>query len=209
MNSGEIGQEKLNARELTKEIDHATDLAAGELSESKARELGQNVLTNANLDMSGVQTPEQNLRGLEMSQNLNREAAGSLGNRVLTYNPEQAAKIVADNERVQAMAEIDNGYGEAVKSGNESLVGVESKIQTKERLQEDREMIQTEEGQNGPYARNIMERNNKRLTKDTVNNVNKLIADNNYYPGKLDELMTRSRTNFLKDVFNRILGSRN
>ena len=193
MNSGEIGQEKLNAKATTAEIDRATDLAAEELTESKAQALG-------------IQRPEAYP---EQNSNLGRAAAGNLGNRVLTYNPDQEGKAIADTERVLRAAEIDNGYGEAVKSGNESLVGVATELQAKEHLEEDRNMLLTEQGGNGPYAQGIMERNNKRLTNATIARVDQLISENNYHPGKLDEIMSRSRTNFLKDVFNRILGSRN
>lgn len=178
MNSGEVGQQKLNAKMTTEEIDRATDLAAKELTESKARALA-------------------------------RSEAGNLGNRILTYNPEQEAKIITDTEQVTEKTEIDNGYEVAARSGNENLVGVETGIQIKDHLEEDRDMVRTEQGDNGPYAQNIMERNNKRLTKATVAKVDRLISEKNYHPGELDEMMNRSRMNFLKDVFNRILGSRN
>lgn len=193
MNSGEVGQQKLNAKMTTEEIDRATDLAAEELTESKAQALG-------------VQQPEaQQGQG----SSFGRAAAGNLGNRILTYNPNQEAKVIADTEQIIKTAEIDSGYGEVVKSGNESLVGVATEVQAKEYLDEDRNMLLTEKGDNGPYAQGIMERNNKRLTNTTIARVDQLISENNYHPGKLDEIMNRSRTNFLKDVFNRILGSRN
>ncbi len=207
MNGSEVGQNKLNAKEFSKDIDLATDLTAAELSASKAKALG---LENAN----GVPDSQGNsLNGYNPTQPMSREQAGGLGNRIITFNPEQnpaeVQRDILDNERVQRMAEIDNGYAEAAKTNSEDLIGVESKTQAKERQEAERYILASEQGQNGQYTKNLMDRNRKRITNETVAAVDKLISDNNYHPGQLDRLLMQSRTNFLKDVFNRILGSWN
>lgn len=180
MNGSEMGQKSQTAREMAAEIDRATDLAANRQKNTNERE--------ANGDA------------------LSRTQAGNLGNKVLTYNPDMQAE--RNSERVHMMAELDNGYG-ANGTENPLAVGEESKVQVAERLGEDREDIANEQGLNGVYVKNNMDRNNKRITNETVASVDKLISDNEYNPGKLDQLMTNARTKFLKDVFNRILGSRN
>lgn len=179
MNGSEMGQRTQSAREMTAEIDRATDVAANQ--QLKVQE--------------GVSGRE-----------IGRSQAGNFGNKVLTYNPDAQAEL--NNERVHEMAEIDNGYG-ADGADNANVVGEESRLQSAERLAEDREDVANEQGLNGNYVKNIMDRNNKRITAETVAAVDKLISDNEYRPGQLDQLMSTARTKFLKDVFNRILGSRN
>lgn len=179
----EYGRQNIpNVRELTEEIDRSTDLTAPELSESKSREFS-------------------------------REQAGNIGGKVLTYNPDQLANPteqmnIANTEHIREMTEVENGYG-AQAMEKASLIGAETEIQAQERLAEDREDIANEQGLNGSYVKKIMDSNNKRITHDTVDAVDRMISRHDYHPGQLDELMTQNRTTFLKDVFNRILGSRN
>ncbi len=179
MNGSELGQRNQNAREMTEEIDQATSIEV-------AQERPQQV------------------------NSLDRTQAGSFGNRVLTYNPdlEVSNKDVLENERVREMAEAENGYARQAME-NVSTIGAETKVQAREWLKEDREDVANEQGLNGPYVKNLMDRNNKRITNETVAAVDDIISKNEYHPGQLDELMNRTRTKFLKDVFNRILGSRN
>lgn len=90
-----------------------------------------------------------------------------------------------------------------------SLVGAETNVQAQEWLAEDREDIENESGLNGHYVKNIMDKNNKHITSETVAAVERMIAQNEYHPSKLDRMANQARTEFLKNVFNRILGSRN
>lgn len=180
MNGSESGQRNQNAREMTEEIDRAASIEVA------------------------AQNRQQQLHALD------RERAGNFGNRVLTYNPdlEISNKDVLENERVREIAEAENGFARQAME-NVSTVGAETKVQAQEWLNEDREDIANEQGLNGSYVKNLMDRNNKRITSETVAAVDNIISKNEYHPGQLDELMNRTRTKFLKDVFNRILGSRN
>ncbi len=140
---------------------------------------------------------------------MNRERAGQLGGKILTYNPNQLPEKEAyEAERVKEIAEIDNGYVQKDLE-NPNLVGAETEVQVKERLAEDREDIENESGVNGEYVKNLMERNNKRLTDEAVQMVDRVISKNEYHPNVLDREVNNYRRRFLKEVFNRILGSRN
>lgn len=185
MNGNEAGQNVKNAQQMTEEIDRLTDL------ETERRFEGAEQLS-----------PDRHV--------LNRNQAGNLGNRVLTYNPDQneTNSLDLNTERVQQIAEVDTGYSRAAME-NPDLAGAETKVQSQEWLAEDREDIENELGLNGKYVKNIMDRNQKNLTAETVDVVDKIISKNNYHPSQLDEAVNSLRTNFLKDVFNRILGSRN
>lgn len=190
MNGNEAGQNTQNARQMTEEIDRLTDLA----TEEQHRHIEQT-------------------RGGELS--LNRDQASNLGNRVLTYNPEQQglrsnldSNTDLNTERVQQIAEADAGYQSEAKV-NFDPTGAETPVQSQEWLAEDREDIENELGLNGKYVKRIMDRNQKNLTAEAVEVVDKIISKNNYHPNQLDEAANSLRTSFLKDVFNRILGSRN
>lgn len=183
MNGNESGRLAQNAREMTAEIDRVTEEEVAKLEKHEQQELG-------------------------------RQRAGSLGGQILTYNPDQKAAIrqeqsvIQSNENVRRQAERDEGYIEAARH-NTGINGAETGVQAQEWVAEDKEDIANESGLNGRYVKNLMDRNNKRITKETVAAVDKMIADNEYHPSKLDRMATSARTTFLKDVFNRILGSRN
>lgn len=190
MNGNEAGQNAQNARQMTEEIDRLTDLATEE-------QHGHNEQT----------------RGGESS--LNRDQASNLGSRVLTYNPERndsrpdfSPNAGLNTERVQQIAEADAGYQPETRV-NFDPTGTETPVQSQEWLAEDREDIENELGLNGKYVKRIMDRNQKNLTAEAVEVVDKIISKNNYHPNQLDEAANSLRTSFLKDVFNRILGSRN
>lgn len=183
MNGNEMGRTVQNAREMTKEIDQVT--------EAEVEKLAQ-----------------------QAQYGMDRGQAGSLGSQILTHNSEdddpvhQENEVISSNNEVRRMAEAEEGYVEAAKFDT-SIVGAETSVQAKERLAEDREDISNETGMNGLYVKNIMSRNNKRITDETVAAVDHIIASKSYHPGELDEIANKARVKFLKDVFNRILGSRN
>lgn len=195
MNGNEWEQGKQSARELTEEIDRATNIAVEDLEKEQQRELDRG---QAGTLGSKVLT-------------YNPEASVSGVGQVLTYNPDQAVmpaeqRVEQSNTLVRQMAAVEN-YGEQVLE-NPVLAGAGSKRQAEERMAEDAEDLANEEGFS-PYAQNIMERNNKRITGETVARVDKMIADNNYHPAQLEEMTNKARIVFLKDVFNRIFKSRN
>lgn len=167
----------------------------------------------------------------EQQQQLDRDRASSLGGKVLTYNPEQSGmagngnfddrvltynpgnaateaerSVEQSNRFVRDMAAVEN-YGQQVLE-NPVLAGAESKIQVKERLAEDYEDVENEKGFS-PYAQNIMDSNNKRMTNETVAWVDKMIAENNFHPAQLEEKTNKVRVDFLLKVFNRVFKSRN
>lgn len=177
MNGDARDRERLDAREMTEEIDRATDFEVLQQNEREANVLG-------------------------------RERAGNIGSRVLTYNPQNPQLMQEQERRVQEMAEAENGFSaEALEQPN--MIGVESKVQVAEREAEDAEDVANELGLNGRYVEGLMKRNGERITDQTVAAVDKMIAENEAHPGRLDQLANKARTTFLKDVFNRILGSRN
>lgn len=213
MNGNKSGQAEQNAREMTAEIDRITEA-----------------------EVARLEAQNQLHRDGEHANNrsLNREQAGSLGSQILTYNPsresiastpstngqvltynpdrsspiQQENEVIRSDERVLRQAEREEGYLEAAEHDT-SINGAETAIQAQQWLADDREDIANESGLNGRYVKNLMDRNNKRITKETVNAVDKMIEDRNYHPSQLDRVATKARVEFLKDVFNRILGSRN
>lgn len=181
MNGNETGRKHQSARELTAEIDRATDPV---LARSQAGNLGSRVLTyNSELNPSELHNlDDHNLGAAEGQKD-------------------------ANVERVREMAERDDG--DYAYANREDLTGVETQTQVAERMDEDQEDVANERGENGMYVKDIMDRNNKRITKETVAAVDSFISKHEYHPGQLDALTNKARTTFLKNVFNRILGSRN
>lgn len=198
-NGHESRQAAQSAREMTAEIDRVTEAEVAKLE-------------------------RQN------QPNLDRQQAGSLGSQILkrgserdsqqdamlhdtSYNHEQNViqterAAIYSNEQVRRQAEREEGYLEAAETDT-GITGAETTVQAQEWLAEDQEDVANETGLNGRYVKNLMDRNNKRITKETVAAVDKMIVDNEYHPSKLDRMASKARTDFLKDVFNRILGSRN
>lgn len=175
------------------------------MQRERAVELGRSV----DIALQELESEQQ----LGQERGVDRERAGNLGGKVLTYNPENTAmetsaerSVAESNQAVREMAAIEN-YGEQVLS-NPNLAGTESELQIKERIAADQEDIANENGFS-PYAQRIMERNNERLTKETVMGVDRMIAENNFHPAQLDKKTNEARAEFLLKVFNRVFGIRN
>lgn len=170
----EIGQARRTAKELTEEIEQATNMAAGEFVDEKAQNSGDNLASG----------------GIE------RGRAGVLGGKVLNNNLENG------EARVLEMVAHENGE-------RAELSGEESELLVRERLAEDREDIDNELGRNGRYVQNIMSRNSEEITTNVMTATDALTRQTSFRPNQLDLEVAQERTKYLKNVFNRILGSRN
>lgn len=167
-----------------------------------------------------TQRASEQSRGTEA---LGRGRAGELGSRVLTYNPERAQQGRSDSnvgrgrdgiesERVgrnEERRESNLEYARDLAERDGDFLGAETQVQTEERLAEDREDVENELGLNGVYVKNLMDRNRKKITAETMAAVDKMIANDSYQPRELDQKMFKARTSFLGKVFGRSFGSRN
>lgn len=146
----EIGQDRRTARELTEEIDRATDGAVAEM----ARDAQEN---------QDIQD-SQDVRAL---QGLGRETAGGLGGKILTYGGTEQRR---ENERVYEMAEIDNGYGREMMPGV-SQVGEESGRQIAEREAWDAENRRNEDNPKRDGEARIMARDQGGIARETAEQI--------------------------------------
>ncbi len=189
-NGGMNGNEKgtrQNAKEMTAEIDRLTDMAKAEAQQAEQQ------------------------RGLE------RERAGSLGGKVLTYNPEQGNRPeeLRKTERVVQMAERDNGFGAEYREGI-SIVGEESEKQIQDRASVDRENAELEnlKNENFPGIDNdakIVARSQEERGGLVAQRVEKLLSKKaDFSPSELERWFGQQRDGMLLDFeVPRRIGDRN
>lgn len=153
---------------------------------------------------------------------MGREQAGTLGSKVLTYNLDDeiderevrrgiySTENALNTERVREVVATENGWGQNALEGPDlETPGVESADQAAEWMAQDREDIENESGKNGRYVQQLMDRNRKRLTKETVAEMDKNINDKQNKPWELDKIMAQKRIEFLGSVYGRDFGGRN
>lgn len=191
----EIGQDLQTARELTEEIDRATDGAVAEMAQNEVRNF-QNARMNRGMrevqDMQGSRDAQmgrgmrenqdiQDAQDVRALQGLGRETAGGLGGKILAYGGTEQQR---ENERVYEMAEIDNGYGREMMSGV-SQVGEESGRQIAEREAWDAENRRNEDNPKRDDEARIMARDQGGIARETAEQI---------------EIQTRQRTFTVSDI---------
>ncbi len=173
----EIGQDRQTARELTEEIDRATDGAVAEMAQNEARS-SQNAQMGRGMRENQDIQDAQDVRAL---QGLGRETAGGLGGKILAYG---GAEQQRENERVYEMAEIDNGYGREMMPGV-SQVGEESGRQIAEREAWDAENRRNEDNPKRDGEARIMARDQGGIARETAEQI---------------EIQTRQRAFTVSDI---------
>lgn len=180
----ETGQSWRTAKELTEEIDRAT--SGVDLETEKARQ-------------RGVETTET-IEATEW-----RGAAEGRGNKILAYGGEQQL----ENERVEEIAEIDNGYGAEARPGV-STVGEESAVQAAERRAWDAENIRNEANPKRDYEAQIMAKDQEGIARDVLGKAEAIAGQREFRPSELERLRMRASTSMLEAYENPyILGRRN
>lgn len=181
---------KMTAKELTAEIDRITEETAA----------GQRTPVETSLGTLG------NTVGNFGEKGYGKAGVGENANVAQFLETEKRAED--STNFIKREVEIENGYATEAMEG-ESTVGAESAVQAAEWQRDDDEDIANEQGLNGRYVKNLMDRNRKRITAETMGAIERMIADNETYPGRLAREANKARTDFLAGVFNRILGQRN
>lgn len=219
MNGNETGRTTQNAREMTAEIDRITEAEVEKLAQhakrdmdrAQASSLGGHVLT---YNPDSVRQGSESILGSNLTQQMYEASQYSNSSRqqaefINDGDPiRRESEIIRSNDQIRQIAEVEEGYEEAAKY-NTGIAGAETAVQAQERLAEDREDIDNETGANGIYVKKLMDRNNKRITAETVSAVDRIISDKSYHPGELDETANKARIDFLQKVFNRPFGGRN
>lgn len=157
MNSDALSAGTPNARDLTREIERETNLAI------EAQDVAEH-------------------RELERAQalNLGRQAVGTdsskdidLGNKILTYNPEQVARAeqarMQGDETIRAIAEAEN----STQSQAEMSPFDESKTQISEREAWDEENLRNEDNPNRDREAQLTAHDQKGIAQGMVNLVAK------------------------------------
>lgn len=201
------------AREMTDEINRATDMAVaadGEL-ENLGRSGGEyGTGTGVNAERA------RGLGGLAMGQ-------------VLTYNPEAqgrgemenglrgverlehpAARERAENERVREIAEVDNGYARNEISPSLSSVGEASALEEAERLARDRENLNAEMVPTASFEAKIQNKSQEEIGKVMAIEVGDLLKRKSFAPAEVVSLKNEGMVSMLASFKNpRVLGERN
>ena len=148
-------------------------------------ELGQRYQSAREMTEEIDQAASAEQERVQELQNLGREEAVSLGNRVLTYNPDSAAgeKIIASNEQVVAEADKENDY---------SGIGVASNVQLSERKAWDEENILNEANPKRDYEAEIAAKDQRAIANSVAEDVEKVTRGSAFQVSNLVELRSRA-----------------
>lgn len=175
MNNGRV-QQGVNAREMTAEIDRATDLAVA----AGAEELSA---TQANL------VPEQ-IGAIDPA--VARERAKQMGWQVI-----DGGKVAGNTETVSRGSEIDIPGSEAVQEilrdedelvNSTEYVGVETPLQVDERLAREQENLQNEDDPRRDFEARVAHESQEKIARETMIEVNKIVNHKQFSPIELVRL---------------------
>ncbi len=195
-----------HAKQMTEEIERATNLERDQwLSQVQEKGAGgSGVASERGGDITNGQMQRQvggaALRVGREQYGLGAENAsggiggGLAGNEVMSHNlVEGVAELVRDEQEIMRP---------------EEFVGEETKLQEEERLQADRENLETEEGQGRSFEVRIMANSQEKVAELAMPQIKEITKGKSFSPAELE----RSRnwfTNELLRVFNRRIGDRN
>ncbi len=108
--------------------------------------------------------------------------------------------------KVLEIANEDNGYGAETEAEAFQGVGEESKLEADERLAEDKHDLQVEVGRG--WEHNLLTRNQSRLTRDAVKQLDTAIKSANTWPAELEAIRLMAMHDVL-GTYGRRLGDRN
>lgn len=194
------GQRKLSAKELTEEIERETNANIVEMSRNQAQQLGKMAAGAEHLTV--VNNTETDY---------NRGQAQRVGWQVIEGGKSAPQGIFSSGEAgtaAEAAAEREILRDEAELEYPERFVGQESALQEQERLADDQEDMQSEEGKGLKFVDKIVTANQEAVAQAIVPEVNKIVNRKSYRPEELAQLY-RQGVNKTLAVFNRKIGDRN
>lgn len=188
----------MNARELTAEIDRATDLAVAAGAEEMAMQPG------AGMGQPNFGTEQTDARIMELA----RERAKQMGWQVL-----DGGKATGDAGQVPEMAgaqAFDMGamcspevYGAAFEAAEElkrdenelvnstEYVGVETQLQVDERLAREQENLKNENDPTRDFEARIASKSQEKIAHETMLEVNKIVNHKQFAPMDLVRLQRK------------------
>lgn len=178
---------RLSAKELTEAIDAATDLAKSPVE--IARDLGR-----------VAQIAEHSPR----SDRVEPIASGALAEE----------RVIASNDEVKQMVAVENGYAEAGDlTPGENVVGGESAIEIKERLNSDRETAKIQSGkglsEDQQWMHEISVQSGKELAKAVEEKVSQITNTDDFNPAALERVRFGSMLSAIKNDEGYSFGERN
>lgn len=118
----------------------------------------------------------------------------------------QDLKVAESNARVKEMVAIENGYAQNGLEAGANVVGGESKKEIQERLKDDREDLKVESGDG--WEHNLLTKSQEGLTKEAVQQIDKIIKNNSYRPADLERERFLGMAAILR-TYGRKFGERN
>ena len=125
---------------------------------------------------------------------------------VLERGERQDLKVAESNARVKEMVAIENGYVQNGLEAGANVVGGESKKEIQERFKDDHEDLKVESG--GGWAHDLLTKSQEGLTKEAVQQVDKIIKNNSYRPADLERERFLGMVAILR-TYGRKFGERN
>lgn len=189
MNNGSQSREKVRARDLTAEIDRATDLAVPVGVE----------------DMRGQRFTAA-AQGERMTAVTGREKAQQMGWQVIDGGRNETVKDGGVAEVLTPAGEVARDERELTEA--QEFVGEESRIQTKERLADDLEDARNEAGEGLGFENRIVAKNQEGVARVVGPEVDKLVNQKSFRVSDLERIY-RHGVNTTLGIFGRRIGDRN
>lgn len=175
MNNGRV-QQGVNAREMTAEIDRATDLAMA--AGAEGRSAGRSNFVPEQVEAEDTETA--------------RERAKQMGWQVI-----DGGKVVENAETVLRGPEVDTPDFEAAQEilrdedelvNSTDYVGVETPLQVDERLQREMENLKNENDPSRDFEARIAHESQEKIARETMIEVNKIVNHKQFSPLELVRL---------------------
>lgn len=186
------GSKKLNAKDLTAEIERATNLVMSENIQQASRMsdglgLGATRVESGQVEDMGVQGRNaERLRGIGGMALSNADLANEA---MRQPTPEEIAQ---SNDEIKRIVAAENGYAETGLTPGENVVGGESTEETKEREKSDMDTARIESGVGLPadqeWMNKIAKRTGDELVKEVKNSVDEITDKNNFNPANLERV---------------------
>lgn len=191
------GRGQLSAKEMTAEIEQATNVAPEQVALGRGRmqQLGQVAAGAEDFVVKNTQT------------GMTRDRAQQMGWQVLEGGQTSGTEQIGNGLRnIEASQEIARDEAELERPLE--FVGDESPLQTQERLVDDQESMQNDEGKGLGFVDKIVAANQEAVAQAVIPEVNKIINHKSYRPAELMSLYQKF-TNKTLAIFNRRIGDRN
>lgn len=203
MNGQEVMQKPQTAREMTEEINRATDV---EVNPAQARGIGSAAMGAANEQgREPIYGPASEVADGRMQGVADGRIQGMTDGRGLEMTNERASEMAG--ERVWGMTEADNGYSGGEYGANVSTVGEESALEVAERRAADYENLMMELKPEGNEAKQVY-RTQEEIGKATAREVRQFAGKASFV---VDEVVRLQREEAAKTLalWGRTLGDRN